>query len=136
VKIRWHGYFRAKDPVGARKMIGRMEALMERSVEVSSCERYWKDAGTYDVRLCTPLRATTLDAAILETMIAVAPLGGWGFGAPRIELDGTGIFDGMLSRSGGSRIVISGIELLMFEIKGPVAADGPLAYRDEFPRPA
>ena len=106
-----------------------MEALMERPAEVLSGECYWKDARTHDVRLHTPLQATTLDAAILETMVVVAPLGGWGFGAPKLALNGTGLFDGMLSRIGGSCIVVSGIDLLMFEVEGPVAPDGPFACR-------
>jgi hypothetical protein len=60
-----------------------------------------------------------LDAAILEAMVLVAPLGAWAFSAPVIEVDGSGRFEGILSRSGGSRIVVSGIELLTLEIGGP-----------------
>ena len=92
-----------------------------------SAERYWKDKGMHDVRLRTPLAATVLDAAILETMVLVAPLGGWMFGAPKVERDGTGSFDGTVSKSGGSRIVVAGIDLLMIEIEEPVAAEGSLS---------
>ena len=129
MEINWHGYFRAKDPATARKLFRRMETLMERPAEESRCDRYWKDAALYDARLRTSLQATTLDAAILEVMAAVAPLGGWRFGAPQVATDGTGSFDGMLSRNGGDRITITEIELLMFDVNGPVAADGPFARR-------
>jgi hypothetical protein len=81
----------------------------------------------HEVRLRTPLAAAVLDAAILETMVLVAPLGGWEFGSPRVELDGTASFDGTLSKSGGSRIVVAGIDLLMLEIEGPVAATRSLS---------
>ena len=125
VEISWHGYLRAKDPSAARALFGRMEALLQRATEELSCERYWKDAALFEARLCTPLQATTLDAAILEVMVAVGPLGAWGFGVPQTFSDGSGSFEGMLSHSGGDRIAVPGIELLMFEVKGPFAADGP-----------
>ena len=125
IEIHWHGFFRAQDRGAVDKLVGRMEALIEHPVEVLSAERYWKDKGMHDVRLRTPLEAAVLDAAILETMVLVAPLGDWMFGAPKVERDGTGSFDGTLSKSGGSRIVVAGIDLLLLEIEGPVAAERP-----------
>jgi hypothetical protein len=127
IEIRWHGFFRAKERGAVDKLVGRMETLIEHPVEVLSAERYWKDKGMHDVRLRTPLEAAVLDAAILETMVLVEPLGDWMFGAPKVERDGTGSFDGMLSKNGGSRIVVAGIDLLILEIEGPVAAKGPLS---------
>jgi hypothetical protein len=72
-----------------------------------------------------------LDAAILETMVLVAPLGDWMLGAPKVQRDGTGSFDGMLSKNGGSRIVVAGIDLLILEIERPVAAEGSLSRCSE-----
>ena len=62
MELYWHAYLRANDRAAVDKLVGRMQALVERPIEVQSAERYWKDGAIQDVRMRSSLGACDLDA--------------------------------------------------------------------------
>lgn len=110
--VTWRGYVRAGSLAKAEKVLGRVQAVLGDDAVAAGCERYWKDPGTYEITLTTPLaadRAPEIAASVLAAAQALAWR--WIVGAPDYMDGGTTRFDGHASH----RLRVPGLEWMAFD---------------------
>ena len=124
--IRWRCHVHANDRRAAERVVGRLEARLDRPVEIENYERYCKFPELAVLRLVSPLGCPTPEHALMAVLESA-----WKIATPwSLSSQGSGThheFEGIAAANVGAHFSVPGIEWMEFYVSDRAALTKPLS---------
>ncbi len=117
--ISWRLLFRVKSQAKALRKIDEVRQAFGRDIEVSVCERYWKDESLWECSAQVPATNGSAADIAFDCLVLAARLGnGWYI----LGLGGDGrlqVFSGVFDANRSGRPHLTGLEWASFDLAPP-----------------